>query len=313
MKDSIAEVNSIFEQPWWLDAVAPEQWGCIEIKNGEEIEARWPFFKTKRASFYLYGNPPLTQTLGPWIRQREGKRVKILSYYKKTLTNLVSFIPKRMNVDVHLDSNIKYVLPFRWLGFRYEPSFSYRFSNLDDLDGIFKGIEDSRKCQIRKAERELTITDDKSIDVLIQLQNKTYQRQNRKCPVAESTIRAIDKACLEHGARFLLVAEDKDKNIHAACYFVYDTNRCYYLMGGIDPDYSNSGATSLLLWEGIKRASKVSKAFDFEGSEIEDIERLFRSYGSEFVCYYRVYRLNFSLFLMDYLKPKIKNIIGYKQ
>jgi hypothetical protein len=57
MKDSIKEVNSIFEQPWWLDAVAPNAWDCLEIKENDHVVARWPMVKRKRLGFALYGMP----------------------------------------------------------------------------------------------------------------------------------------------------------------------------------------------------------------------------------------------------------------
>ena len=84
-------------------------------------------------------------------------------------------------------------------------------------------------------------------------------------------------------------------------------------MSGADTDYRNSGAGSLLIWEGIKKAAKLSKIFDFDGSNISDIELNFRTFGAPFIINYRVSKLNFALELFDYLKPKIKRIIGYKQ
>ena len=56
--------NSLFEQPWWLDAVAPGQWdeALVTDANGS-VMARMPYVKT--------GNritmPPLTQNLGIWM------------------------------------------------------------------------------------------------------------------------------------------------------------------------------------------------------------------------------------------------------
>lgn len=313
MKDSIEEVNCIFEQPWWLDAVAPGRWKSIEICQDGNIIGRLPYVESKRAGFNVIGMPPCTQTLGPWIKCKVSNKVKLYAQLKNVIFQILDKIPNNANVDLYLDSSLKYVLPFRWKGYRYEPQFSYRFSDLSNPDDIFKGIKDSRKSVIRKAEKELIVKDNASIDILMEMQNKTFKRQGRKNPIPFEVLRRIDDACLEHNARFLLTAEDKEGNIHSASYFVYDKNVCYYIMSGADPDYRNSGAGSLLIWEGIKRASRLSSAFDFEGSNIEDIETNFRSFGSDFIVHYRVFRLNLFLTLVDYIKPKIKNLIGYKQ
>jgi len=39
---------STFQQPWWLDAVAPGASDVVEIRNGNEIVAPMPFVKSQR-------------------------------------------------------------------------------------------------------------------------------------------------------------------------------------------------------------------------------------------------------------------------
>lgn len=312
MKDSIKEVNSIFEQPWWLDAVAPNKWESIEVKENDHIVARIPLVKRKRMGFMYYGMPSCTQTLGPWIECNLTNYIKSLTKKKDLYEALIKKIPLGKNVDIVLDSSVSYFLPFRWAGYKVEPNLSYRFSDLSDLDKIYKGIKDSRKTIIKNASKILTINEETDIDILIDQQKKTFERQGRNLPIKEDVIRRIDEACKMHDARYMLVARDNNGHIHGASYFVYDSNICYYIMSGADPQFRNSGAGSLLIWEGIKRASVVSKAFDFEGSNIMDIEKNFRTFGAPFVINYRIYKLNTFLAAFDYFKPKIKKIIGYK-
>lgn len=313
MTDSINEVNSLFEQIWWLDAVAPNRWDCVIIKEGDSIVGRLPYIKTRRMGFRLYGKPSCTQTLGPWINCVSTNRVKALAKKKDLYEKLIAGLPRSGNIDLFLDSSLDYFLPFHWAGFRIEPNISYRFSDLSDLDAVFKGIKDSRRTIIKNATKKLIVKETEDIDLLIEMQKKTFLRQGRKLPLKEDVIRRLDVACKNHKSRFMLAASDEEGHVHAVSYFVYDRNICYYLMSGADPDYRNSGAGSLLIWEGIKKAATCSKAFDFEGSNIADIEKNFRSFGAPFVVHYRVYRLNFVLEILEYLKPKLKRIIGYKQ
>ena len=101
-------------------------------------------------------------------------------------------------------------------------------------------------------------------------------------------------------------------NVHASYYFVYDKNVCYYLISGSNPEFRSSGAQTLILWEGIQFAAKVSKAFDFEGSMIEGIETFFRAFGGEFIINYEIKKLSVLGQFLDLLKPRIKKILGYK-
>ena len=311
--ESIKEVNSIFEQPWWLDAVAPNSWDCAIVKDGETVVARWPYVKKRRLGFKLYGKPACTQTLGPWINCAVTNKVKALAKKKELYEKLLAQIPSRGNVDIVLDSSVEYFLPFHWAGYRIEPTLSYRFTDLTDLDLLFKGIKDSRRTVIKNAAKGLTVSESDDVQLLIEMQKKTFSRQKRSLPIPEDVIRRVDEVCKEHSARFMLVATDNKGHIHAASYFVYDSNICYYIMSGADTEYRNSGAGSLLIWEGIKKAATLSKAFDFEGSNIADIEMNFRTFGAPFIVNYRITRFNFILEVFDYLKPRIKKLIGYKQ
>jgi hypothetical protein len=46
--DDLFETHTLFEQPWWLDAVAPNVWGAVEISRGNSIVARLPYVVEKR-------------------------------------------------------------------------------------------------------------------------------------------------------------------------------------------------------------------------------------------------------------------------
>ena len=305
--------NSIFETDMWLNIVAGDRWTKIEIKkdNGE-VEASFPVVKTKRLGFKILDLPPLTQTLGIYISKSEAKLSKRLEREKKIINKVIEAIPKGYNCNFRLDTDNQYVLPFFWKGFKINPKFSYRIENLKDLDAVWNGFKENIKTDIRKAQKKVIVKDDCSIDVLIDMQLKTFSRQGRKMPIDIDLIRSIDTALKDCNARKLFCAVDKAGNVHAATYFIFDNRRCYYIMGGGDPIFRNSGATSLLIWEGIKFASQHSEVFDFEGSMIESIERFFRGFGAVPKVHYNVTKLNALLQFAEYLKPKIKKIIGYK-
>jgi hypothetical protein len=57
--------NSIFQYPWGLDAVAPNQWNEVKVIKGGEVIARLPYVIEKKKGFTRITMLPLTQTLGP--------------------------------------------------------------------------------------------------------------------------------------------------------------------------------------------------------------------------------------------------------
>ena len=43
MLNTTPYANSVFEQPWWLDIVAPGRWGEAVVMEGETVAARLPY------------------------------------------------------------------------------------------------------------------------------------------------------------------------------------------------------------------------------------------------------------------------------
>ncbi len=312
MSDSIQQVNSIFEQPWWLDAVAPGQWEAAEIERDGNIIARLPYLKTKRFGSKILGVPDYTQTLGYWIENTGAKNAKRFARQKDLISELIEKLPKGYSADFFLDHSCDYLFPFKWSGYNLQMQYSYRLNDIKDIDVLWSGLADNIRREIKKAQKIVAVEENHPIDDLITLQNKTFERQGRKIKDNSELLKRLDNVLQEHNARKLFCAVDADGQIHAASYFVYDSNCCYYLIGGGDPELRTSGASSLLMWEGIKFASGVSNAFDFEGSMIEPIERFFRAFGGVPTPYWRVTKLNWFLSMAEYFKPKIKNILGWK-
>ena len=303
-------VNSIFETDEWLNIVAKDSWEKITIENkNNETIASFPIVKGRKYGFKTLVTPPMTQTVGIYIQKTNAKLTKRLEKEKKLINEVIEKLPKGYAYDFYLDINNEYFLPFLWNGFKVEPRVTYRIVDTNDLDVVWKGFKENIKTDIRKAEKIVNVKETQDIKILIDMMCKTFERQGRKLPYNIEMIKELHKMLLENEACKII---DESGNIHAATYFIFDSNRCYYLMSGGDPKYRNSGATSLLVWEGIKSASEENKIFDFEGSMIESIERFVRGFGAEPKIYYHVTKHRISQTALEYLKPKIKRVIGYK-
>ena len=93
-KNEIGETNSIFQQPWWLEVVAPGQWGEVVVKRGEEVAARMPYVIKKKYGLTALTMPPLTQTLGPWLRPSKAKYARRISEQKQLMNELIEQLPE---------------------------------------------------------------------------------------------------------------------------------------------------------------------------------------------------------------------------
>ncbi len=307
---TLKEVNSIFQQPWWLEVVAPGQWGEVVVKRGDEGSARMPYVIKKKYGLTALTMPPLTQTLGPWLRPSKAKYARQLSEQKQLMNELIGQLP---DVDYFCQNFSPYItnwLPFYWRGFTQTTRFTYRLEDLTDLDVIWSGFNENVRNKIRKAQKQVEIRDDLSIQDFIKINELTFIRQGIELPYSAELVERLHKVCQEHNASKAFFAIDEQDRIHAAIYLVWDSNTAYYLMAGEHPELRKSGANSLLIWEAIKYASTVTKVFDFEGSMIEPVEEFVRAFGGRQTPYYQITKMSRRMRMAYHGKELIKAIVN---
>lgn len=281
--------HCLFQEPWWLDAVAPGAWVSLEVRRGQELAARMPIVLRRKYGFRIIRQPPLTPTLGPWIGPGGGSVAKQLSEQKKLFNELIDQLPRWDYFQVNFNHRISNWLPFYWRGFEQTTLYTYILQDTSKLDRIWRGLQESVRRNIRSAEKQLSIRTDLPVSAFLDLAELTFARQGQNLPFKRSLFCRIDEACAVRGARQVFFAEDAERRLHAAIYLVIDSEYVYYLLGGADPQLRSSGAQNLLFWEAIKFASETGRRFDFEGSMIEPIERVFRAFGAVQVPYLQVY------------------------
>ena len=299
--------NSIFEESWWLDAVAPGQWKELKIEKDGELVARWPIV--------LFGNkmriPKYTQTIGIWLNP---KYVQTIADEEEVYLQLIEQLPQDVKAEWSLAPENRFYLPFVWKGFSISVGASYVIEDLHDTDTILSQMSDMVRRNIKTAMKKVVVQESNNIDKLIEMSLATYSRQGRAYIVRPENLRRVYNAAKAHNACFLLAAKDAEGNVHSMSLFVYDENKCYYLVGASDPELnSKSKAHTLVLWEGIKIASLYSKVFDFEGSTIQGIGTYFRRFGSKFTYHFVIKKEGLIGELYQMLKPRIKQILGHKK
>jgi hypothetical protein len=279
----------LFQEPWWLDAVAGGAWQSLEVVRGTQIAARMPIVSRRSFGFRIIRQPPLTPTLGPWIRPSTGGAPRRMAEEKDLFNELIDRLPPWDYFEANFHPRITNWLPFYWRGFEQTTKYTYVLTHISDMEKVWGGLQENIRRNIRKARRTLSVRTDLSVDRLLDLVELTFLRQGRKLPVSRDFMRRIDAACTTRDARRMFFAEDSQSRVHAALYVVMDADYAYYLLGGADPEFRGSGAQSLLLWEAIRFASERRLKFDFEGSIIEPIERVFRAFGALQLPYLHVY------------------------
>jgi hypothetical protein len=274
-----------FEQPWWLDAVAPGRWGEAVVHRHGEVAARLPYLRKERFGLTVLTQAPLTRFVGPWMRPAQGKYEKRLGVERELMGELIEQLPR---FDVYRGNFAPAVtnwLPFHWAGFDATPRYTYRLDDLSDPDRVWGELGGNVRSRVRKAGTDVELRTDVSLDDVLRINRRLFERQGLCMPFDEALAHRLDAACHARGARQIVAAVDARERVRSALYLVRDAATTYLLYGGTDPEFRSTGVNSLVVWEAIRCACETSRSFDFLGSMIESVERVNRSFGARQVPY----------------------------
>jgi hypothetical protein len=284
--------NAIFQQPWWLDAVAPGRWGETTCKHDGRVVARLPYVVRGRPRLAMLTQSSLTQTLGPWVGPSDAGPVRALAREHELLAELEAGLPRAAAFSQQFSPAVLNALPFYWAGYHLEVRYTYRLVGLGSADALWSGLRGNVRREIRKARTRVEVVDDLGLDRFHDVLSKTYTRQRIPTPHSLAELERLEAACSRRGAGATLFARDDAGRVHAVAWAVWDKRAAYYLLAGAEPDLRNSGAGSLLAWEAIMRARAVTDVFDFHGSMLQPVERFFRAFGGRQTPYLSVTRMN---------------------
>jgi hypothetical protein len=283
--------NAIFQQPWWLDAVAPGQWAEVTCEHDGRIVARLPYVVRGRRGLRILTQSSLTHTLGPWVEPSSAKPSRALAREHELLAQLEAALPPARAFSQQFSPLMLNALPFHWAGYRLEVRYTSRLQDLRSADALWDGLRDNVRREIRKARKRVEVVDDLGVDQFHNVLSKTYARQRIPTPHSLAELERLESACARRGAGAMLFARDDAGQVHAVAWVVWDQRGAYYLLAGADPRLRASGASSLLMWEAITRSREVTDIFDFHGSMLQPVERFFRAFGGQQTPYLSVTRI----------------------
>jgi Acetyltransferase (GNAT) domain len=288
--DDLESAHTPFEQRWWLDAVAPGNWGEVVVERQGELVARLPYLRKRKLGLTVLTQPPLTRFVGPWLRPSTGKYATQLGVECELMGELIKNLPPHDAYRGSFAPAVTNWLPFHWAGFEATVRYTYRLPDLSDPDRLWADVGGNVRGRVRRARNNVEIRTDVCLDDVLRINRKLFARQGLTPPFDDALAHRLDEACRKRGARQIVAAVDTGGRVQSALYLVRDATTTYLLFGGTDPELRSSGVNSLVVWEAIRLASEQSRQFDFLGSMIESVERVNRSFGARQVPYFFVSR-----------------------
>ena len=286
----------IFHQPWWLEVATHGGFDYSVAWRGEEVAAVLPYRIKRKFGHTLSKMPEATPYLGPWFRPSTAKLANRLSEEKDLINELVKGLPPFAFFHQSFHPLIQNWQPFHWHGFSQSSHITYWLDDTSDPDRIWTGTRDNIRTDVKKARKAVEVREHDGFGLVLEMHKKTLARQGKTFPHTDDFMLKLDAAAKAAGLRKIFAAFDAQNRCHAVAYFLWDQHAVYYYTSGADPELRNSGAGTLLLWQGILLANQLGRPFDFEGSMHEPIERFFRSFGGRQISIPIVQKTNSRLF-----------------
>ena len=149
------------------------------------------------------------------------------------------------------------------------------------------------RLNIKKANGLVEVKEDLPPDEFYKNHELTLRKQGTHISYSSTLFHRIYNATQQHNASKIWYAIDKAGQIHSAIFIVFDSKSAFFVISSIDPDFRNSGATSLLVFRAIEYLKSYTNRFDFEGSMIEGVESSFRHFGAKQVPYFVINKASY--------------------
>ena len=290
----------IYMQDWWLDIVCVDKsnWDVVIYEKNNKIIAVFPYFINRKYNFLRLVMPPLTQTLGIFIKYPDSiKKSKKISFEKKIIKDLINKLPAYSQFAQSFSSKFTNWLPFYWGEFSQTLRYTYIIKDTSNLEDVFNNFNRNKKRIINSS--LVSVKHNESLSIFKKLIKNSFNKEVASSRVSETIVTNVVKEAIERGMGKIIDAVDVDGNVVSTLFVIWDNNSVYSILGGDSIEHKNSNASTLLYWEAIKIAHEKNLQFDFEGSMIEGVEEFFRSFGAEQVPYFLISKTN-SKFLKLY-------------
>jgi hypothetical protein len=269
---------TIFHEDWWLDAATGGKFKVAEVAVAGRTVGRLPFHTTKHFGLTTIRMPALTYFLGPAIDEGEGSPNTRFRKRLKITRELLEKLPQASWQYVKCQGGITDVIAFQELSFRTYVQFTYEIMP-DAVEVLWQQLRTKTRTVIRKAEEQLVVTEWNDPAEFVRLHEQNLEEKGLENGIDGTLCQKIISASLNKKRGRILAARDKQNQVVAANFCVWDGTASYYLMS-TRSDHSGNTVSSLLLWESIKESARRGLVFDFAGLGNKGSVSLYSGFGA---------------------------------
>lgn len=275
----------LFARPYWLDAVCPDGWGAFIARRGGQVVGAMPYHSVRRVGRRFMLQPELTQFLGLYVDYSltSDSHYRRRSLFRECAADIIGQIAgcHFAYAQIAFHHTCTDWLPFHWAGYRETTRYTYLLPDISSPDGLISSFHPSKRAHLRAAAiGGLAADTAMAAGDFLDFHSRCLSLKGARPTYRRDTFERIASVMSGRGQCAVVAVRGRDGAVQSAVFVVWDDASAYQLMSCTDPSSASTGASTLAVMEAIRHCSAHTRAYDFEGSMMRDVEYSYSKYGT---------------------------------
>jgi hypothetical protein len=168
-------------------------------------------------------------------------------------------------------------------------------------ESVARNYSDNTRRNLAKAEKnKIGVIGSGDIPGYLEMKKRSLRMDVP--PETFLTLRRLMELTVESGTGRIILARNPDGEITAGAFFLTHQNRCYYLNAFSTETGMSMASAFVIVDQIIREYAGTGFILDFEGSEIDGIDRFYRGFGAVENSYYHITFSRLPEFLLNIKK-----------
>jgi hypothetical protein len=282
---------TVFHERWWLDVTSGGRWQEVEVRLDHRLVGRLPFLENSYCGLRKIAMPPLTHQLGPAVDEGNGNASTRMARRTRLQRELIEQLPRSGNFRQTLHYASRDAVAFQAAGFATTVQFTYEMAPMSEA-ALWMAFTCKTRNVIRKWMIDGRLEDWPDPEAFSSFYTANLAAKGVRNSYRDEVILRVCSETLMRGRGRIIAARNANGAFAAAIFVVWDHRALYYLMSTRDPEISNAGTVSALIWEAMRVAAARGILFDFDGIASSGAAKFYAGFGAEVQPRYIVAREN---------------------
>jgi hypothetical protein len=253
---------SIFEEDWWLDAVAPGAWDRVSVDWDGRVVGDMTFHLTRKWGLRYMCLPHLTRTMSPRLYPTSSKAATRAEHCQIIVAELLKKLPRYDRFERALRPDCPSTQGFVHANLAVAHLFTFRSQRGEGADAMLSQADAETRRVITKARRDCEVERSLDFDRFVRLHHQSYGADTA---VNYTTAARMFEAAASRGRAEIAFVRHGGETDTSAVVLVWDKDSVYAWLHARSVVNRYQGASRLAFYEGMRTAERLGLALDLDG------------------------------------------------